>query len=121
MTSFANRAAVVLCGALICGAPAKAQTVAEFYKGKSLDLLIGYSAGGGYDVYARLLARHLGKYIPGNPAVVPRNMDGAGSLRLANYLYNVAPKDGLAIGALSRGAAFDPLFGSRARNSTQRS
>ena len=112
MTSFANRAAVVLCGALICGAPAKAQTVAEFYKGKSLDLLIGYSAGGGYDVYARLLARHLGKYIPGNPAVVPRNMDGAGSLRLANYLYNVAPKDGLAIGALSRGAAFDPMFGS---------
>jgi len=91
---------------------AQAQSIAEFYKGKSVDLLIGYSAGGGYDVYARLVARHLGKHIPGNPTVVPRNMDGAGSLRLANYLYNVAPKDGLAIGTLSRGAAFDPMFGS---------
>ena len=111
MTSFAKRAAA-LCGLLLWGAQAQAQGVADFYKGKSVDLLIGYSAGGGYDVYARLVARHLGKHLPGNPTVVPRNMDGAGSLRLANYLYNVAPKDGLAIGALSRGAAFDPLFGS---------
>ncbi len=112
MTSFAKRAAAALSGLLIWGAQAQAQGVADVYKGKSVDLLIGYSAGGGYDVYARLVARHLGKHIPGNPTVVPRNMDGAGSLRLANYLYNVAPKDGLAIGALSRGAAFDPLFGS---------
>jgi tripartite-type tricarboxylate transporter receptor subunit TctC len=86
--------------------------VEEFYRGKTVDLLIGYSVGGGYDVYARLLARHLGKHIPGNPTVVARNMEGAGSLRLANWLFNVAPKDGTAIGAVSRGAAFDPLFGS---------
>ena len=114
MSRFAKRAAAALGGLLLWGAQAQAQTlgVADFYKGKSVDLYIGYSAGGGYDVYARLLARHLGKHIPGNPTVVPRNMDGAGSLRLANWLYTVAPKDGLAIGALARGAAFDPLFGS---------
>ena len=111
MTGFAKRAAA-LCGLLLMGAQAQAQGVAEFYKGRSVDLYIGYSAGGGYDVYARLVARHLGKHIPGNPTVVPRNMEGAGSLRLANWLYTVAPKDGLAIGALARGAAFDPLFGS---------
>ena len=107
-------ALALLGGILALGAQARAQgqAVADFYKGKSVDLFIGYSAGGGYDVYARLVARHLGKHIPGNPTVVPRNMDGAGSLRLANWLYNVAPKDGLAMGALSRGAAFDPLFGS---------
>src|SRR4030081_3252624 len=77
-------------------ATVQAQSPAEFYKGKTVDLLIGYSVGGGYDVYARLIARHMGKHIPGNPTVVPKNMEGAGSLRLANWLYNVAPKDGLA-------------------------
>ena len=75
----------------------QAQTAADFYKGKNVDLLIGYSVGGGYDVYARLIARHMGKHIPGNPTVVPKNMEGAGSLRLANWLYNVAPKDGTGL------------------------
>jgi tripartite-type tricarboxylate transporter receptor subunit TctC len=89
---------------------AKAQSVAEFYKGKAVDLDIGYSVGGGYDLYARLIARRLGEHIPGNPNVVPKNVEGAGSLRLANYLYTAAPKDGTVIGAISRGAAFDPLF-----------
>ena len=90
---------------------ARAQGVADFYRGKNLDLYIGYSIGGGYDIYARLLARHLGKYIPGNPQVIPRNMDGAGSLRLANWLYSAAPKDGTAIGTIGRGTPFDPLLG----------
>jgi tripartite-type tricarboxylate transporter receptor subunit TctC len=89
---------------------ARAQSVAEFYKGKSVDLVIGYSVGGGYDLYARLVARRLGEHIPGNPNVVPKNMEGAGSLRLANYLYSAAPRDGTVIGAISRGAAFDPLL-----------
>jgi tripartite-type tricarboxylate transporter receptor subunit TctC len=89
---------------------AAAQSPAEFYRGKSLDLQIGYSVGGGYDLYARLVARHLGSHIPGNPTIVPRNMEGAGSLRLANYLYTAAPRDGSTIGATSRGAAFDPLL-----------
>jgi tripartite-type tricarboxylate transporter receptor subunit TctC len=92
---------------------ARAQSPADFYKGKTVDLHIGYSAGGAYDLYARMIARHLGKHIPGNPQVVPKNMEGAGSLRLANYLYSVAPKDGTALGATSRGMAFDPLLGNK--------
>jgi tripartite-type tricarboxylate transporter receptor subunit TctC len=88
-----------------------AQSVADFYKGKTVELLIGYSGGGGYDVYARLLARHMGRHIPGNPTIVPRNMPGAGSLVLANWLYNVAPKDGTAFGIIGRGTPFDPLLG----------
>ncbi|MBX9774308.1 MAG: hypothetical protein K2Y71_07820 [Xanthobacteraceae bacterium] len=88
-----------------------AQSVAEFYRGKTVELLIGYSGGGGYDVYARLLARHMGKHIPGNPTIVPRNMPGAGSLVLANWLYNVAPKDGTSFGAIGRGTPFDPMLG----------
>ena len=71
---------------------ARAQSVADFYKGKTVDLYIGYSVGGAYDLYARMLARHMGKHIPGNPTVLPKNMEGAGSLRLANWLYNVAPE-----------------------------
>ncbi len=88
-----------------------AQSVADFYRGKTIDLDIGYSVGGGYDLYARLIARRLGEHIPGNPTIVPKNMEGAGSLRLANYLYAAAPNDGTVIGATSRGAAFDPLLG----------
>jgi hypothetical protein len=92
-------------------APAYAQSPAEFYKGRSVDLYVGYSSGGGYDLYARLLARHMGKHIPGNPTVIVKNMEGAGSLRLANWIYNVAPKDGSVFGTIGRGTAFDPLFG----------
>ena len=71
---------------------APAQTAAEFYKGKTVSLYIGFSAGGGYDLYARMLARHMGKHIPGNPQVVPKNMDGAGSLRASNFIYQAAPQ-----------------------------
>jgi tripartite-type tricarboxylate transporter receptor subunit TctC len=97
---------------LVPMAQAQAQNPAAFYKGKSIDLYIGYSAGGGYDVYARALARHLGRFVPGNPTIVPKNMPGAGSLVLANWLYNVAAKDGTAFGMIGRGTAFDPLLGS---------
>jgi tripartite-type tricarboxylate transporter receptor subunit TctC len=91
---------------------ASAQTaVAEFYRGRSVNLIVGYSAGGGYDTYSRILARHLGKHIPGNPSIVVQNMPGAGSLKFANYLYNVAPKDGTTIGIFSRGMAMEPLIG----------
>src|SRR5499433_1457915 len=91
----------------------QAQAQADFYRGKTIDLMIGYSVGGGYDVYARLIAKHLGKHIPGNPTVTPKNMDGAGSLRLANWLYNVAPKDGTVFGTIGRGTGFDALLGSK--------
>jgi tripartite-type tricarboxylate transporter receptor subunit TctC len=92
---------------------AMADPVADFYKGKKVDLYIGYSAGGGYDTYARLLGSHIGKHIPGNPDVVPRNQPGAGSLTLANALYNQLPKDGTAFGIIGRGMVMEPLFGNK--------
>ena len=92
-------------------AAAPAQSPAEFYKGKNVDLYIGYSVGGGYDVYARMVARHMGKHIPGNPTIVPKNMEGAGSLRLVNWLYNIGPKDGSAFAIIGRGTAFNPILG----------
>jgi tripartite-type tricarboxylate transporter receptor subunit TctC len=74
-------------------------------------MIVGYTAGGGYDLYARALARHMGRHIPGNPGFVVNNMPGAGSLTNANYLYNVAPKDGTVIGTIGRGLAMEPLIG----------
>ena len=108
-------AAAVLTLAAILFAPptARAQDPAAFYKGRNVDLYIGYSVGGAYDLYARVIARHLGKHIPGNPTIVPKNLEGAGSLRLANWLYNVAPKDGTALATIGRGTPFDPLLGSK--------
>jgi len=92
--------------------PALAQdSVAQFYKGKQISLYVGSSAGGGYDTYARLLARRFGAAIPGNPAVLVQNMPGAGSNKLAAYMYSVAPKDGTAIGAIFSGAIVQPLLG----------
>src|SRR5262249_33513508 len=92
---------------------AHAHSPAEFYKGRNVELYIGYSVGGAYDLYARVLARHLGKHIPGSPTIVPKNMEGAGSLRLANWLYNVGAKDGTVLATIGRGTAFDPLLGSK--------
>src|SRR4029077_14261499 len=101
-----------LVGLLVLPMPARAQgSVADFYRGRNLTVIVGYSAGGGYDTYTRILARHLPRHIPGNPSVVVQNMPGAGSLKLANYLYNVAPKDGSTIGIFSRGMAMEPLIG----------
>jgi tripartite-type tricarboxylate transporter receptor subunit TctC len=111
-TGFARGVAAVLLGVLST-CTAAAQSPADFYRGKTVDLYIAYSVGGGYDLYARLLARHLGKHIPGNPTVVPKNMEGAGGLRLANWLYQAAPRDGTVIGATSRSVAFEPLLGNK--------
>jgi len=108
-------AAVLAIASIALAAPiASAQSPADFYKGRNVDLYIGYSVGGAYDLYARVIARHLGKHIPGNPTIVPKNMEGAGSLRLANWIYNVGPKDGTALATIGRGTAFDPLLGSKA-------
>jgi tripartite-type tricarboxylate transporter receptor subunit TctC len=96
------------------GAPAAAQTVEQFYRGRTVPLYIGFSVGGGYDVYGRLVARHIGRHISGNPTVVPLNMEGAGSVKLANWLYNVAPRDGSVIGIINRGVPFEPLVGNGA-------
>ena len=96
----------------VAAGPAVAQdSVAKFYAGKQIDLVIGSSAGGGYDTYARLVARYIGRYIPGKPAIVPQNMPGAGSNKAAGYIYSVAPKDGTAIGAVFPGIILQPLIG----------
>jgi len=104
-------AALVLIALAALMQPASGQNTADFYRGKTVTLVVGYSSGGGYDTYTRILARHLGKHIPGNPAIVVQNMPGAGSLKMANYLYNVAPKDGTVLGTFSRGMAMEPLIG----------
>jgi tripartite-type tricarboxylate transporter receptor subunit TctC len=88
-----------------------ADSVEAFYKGKTIQLLIGFGPGGGYDVYGRAVARHLGRFIPGNPTLVPQNMAGAGSVRAASFLYNAAPKDGTVLGSFSRGIIVDTLLG----------
>ena len=110
---FSTRLKVVLAAVICIGAAsaARAQTPAEFFRGKHVSLYIGFSAGGTYDLYGRVVARHLGKHIPGNPTVIPRNMEGAGSIRLTNFMYAQAPKDGTAIATMGRGGAFGPLFG----------
>jgi len=93
---------------------ARAQTPAEFYKGRTIEIGISSTVGGGYDAHARMLARHMGKYIPGRPTIVPKNIEGAGGLRLANLLYNTAPRDGTSFGTIYRATAFEPLFGNKA-------
>src|SRR5581483_5674197 len=91
--------------------PARAETPEEFFKGKVVSIYVGLSPGGGYDLNARLVAKYLGKYIPGNPTVVVKNMPGAGGLVMTNFVANVPPKDGLSIGAPQRGVPFEPLLG----------
>ena len=92
--------------------PAHADSIEDFYKGRIVTVLIGTPPGGAYDVTARVLARHMGRFIPGNPSMLPQNMPGAGTLYVANYLYNSAPRDGSAFGIFARGMAMEPLIGS---------
>jgi tripartite-type tricarboxylate transporter receptor subunit TctC len=101
---------LLLALALLAPLSARAQGPAAFFGGRTVNVVIGYSAGGGYDLYARLLARYLGRHIPGNPQVLPQNMPGAGSLKAANYLYYAAPKDGTVIGTFARGMPLDPIL-----------
>ncbi len=91
------------------------EPVAQFYRGKTISIIVASSPGGGYDLYGRLIARHIGKHIPGNPGAVVSNMPGAASNVAAAHIYNVAPKDGTVIGALFMGAVVEPLFGQHKR------
>jgi tripartite-type tricarboxylate transporter receptor subunit TctC len=116
--TWAARWSIAFCTAAIWGAglsaqSARADAVSDFYAGKTLSLLAGFPPGGGYDTYARVLARHYGKFIPGHPAVVPSNMPGAGSLLAANYLYAKAPNDGLTLAMFAASAAMEPLLGNK--------
>ena len=99
-------------GLLALGAhAASAQNVADFYKGKTIQIVVGFGAGGGYDLYARALGRYLGKHVPGNPTVVVQNMEGASSVRAANYVYAGSPQDGTVIAAVNQNAPMYQLLG----------
>jgi tripartite-type tricarboxylate transporter receptor subunit TctC len=92
------------------GTSARGDDVADFYKGKTISVTIGYPAGGGFDSTARLLIRHMPRHLPGNPTMVAKNLPGAGSVRAANYLFTVAPKDGTEIGIIGPSVPFGPLW-----------
>jgi tripartite-type tricarboxylate transporter receptor subunit TctC len=107
--SIAQRALIAALVALaVVTTPAMAQ---DFYRGKTINLIVGNAAGGGYDIYARLLARHMGRYIPGEPGFVVRNMPGAGGMVLSNHIYAQAPRDGLTLGLMARNNPIEPLLG----------
>jgi tripartite-type tricarboxylate transporter receptor subunit TctC len=99
--------------AVLGAAPAFAESVADFYRGKSVSLIVSSATGGGYDLLARTIARHLGKHVPGNPTIVVRNMPGAGGIVATNHLYNVAAKDGTVIGGVQANTPIEPLIGTK--------
>jgi tripartite-type tricarboxylate transporter receptor subunit TctC len=104
--------------AVLPGAAA-AQSVADFYRGRTLALIVGNSAGGGYDLNARLLARHMGRHLPGNPTLVVQNMPGAGGIKAARYVYEIAPKDGSVISIFPRNMVAEPLIEAQPYDSSQ--
>ncbi|HWG04786.1 MAG TPA: tripartite tricarboxylate transporter substrate-binding protein [Beijerinckiaceae bacterium] len=105
---------VGLITALFVSRPALSQDQpSSFYAGKTISIIVGFGPGGGYDLYARLLSRFLGDHIPGKPTVIVQNMDGAGGVRAANYVYATAPKDGTFIAGVNQGAAMFQLLGGK--------
>src|SRR6476620_8775726 len=104
---------VLLSFPFIAESPAGADEVGDFYKGKSITLIVSSSAGGGYDTLARTVARFLGRHVPGSPTVIVRNMAGAGGIVAANFLYTNAEKDGAQIGLLQNNTPFEPLLGTK--------
>jgi tripartite-type tricarboxylate transporter receptor subunit TctC len=116
MLKFFGTTALVAAMVAAAAHPAHAQAEeAAFYKGKQVNLIIAAAVGGGYDLYARLVARHLGRHIPGAPNVVPQNMIGAGGNTGAGFIFNTAPKDGTAIGAATAGVVLDAILLDKAR------
>ncbi len=101
--------------AMLAAAPVQAQPVADFYRGKTLRMLIGYGPGGGYDIYGRLVAEFLPRHLPGSPAIVAQNMPGAGSFVAAKYMHDVAPKDGTVFGSLAQTLALDSMTNTSAK------
>ena len=115
MVISATRAVTATCAGLVAlmlaiGGPASAQGTGDYFKGKTINMVVGGGTGDGYDIYARFLGPYLSRYLPGAPRIVPQNMPGAGSLVAANYLYEVAPADGTAIGTGGGGTATAHLF-----------
>ncbi len=106
-----GRALLVAVAACAWTGQARADAVEDFYKGKTIAMILGFPAGGGYDNYARPLALHMSRHIPGHPTIIIQNVPGAGGLQAANRIYNQAPKDGSVMGMISAATAFEPLFG----------
>ena len=92
---------------------ARADAITDFYKGKDIKLIISTTVGGGYDIYARTVAKHLGGHIPGHPSIIPQNMPGAGGIAAANYMYNLAPNDGTVICLLQNTVALEPFYANK--------
>jgi tripartite-type tricarboxylate transporter receptor subunit TctC len=110
--AYVNSLAALAVGLTVGAAsPAAAQSVADFYKGKTIQIVVGFGVGGGYDLYARALGRYLGKHVPGNPTIVVQNMTGASSIRAANYVYGGSPQDGTVIAAVNQNAAMYQVLG----------
>lgn len=97
--------------ALVLTSPIAAQPAGDSLAGKSVSMIIGFGAGGGYDLWGRTVGRHIGRHLPGAPTVIPQNMPGAGSYAAASYIFNIAPKDGTVLGIIARDAALGPLSG----------
>jgi len=114
ISSPSARLALSLASLVVASTAARADAVADFYKGKDIDIIVSSSPGGGYDTYARLIARHISKHVPGAPGTVVQNMPGAGGIKAANHLYSIASKDGTAIGALQNTVPFEPILGNKA-------
>ena len=110
--TLARHAALAIAALYAPAAVAQTDEVAAFYKGRTLSLVVGHEVGTGYDLYGRVLARHIGRHIPGEPQVVPQNMIGGGGLHTANWLHNVAPRDGSAVAIFAHTAILEPLLGS---------
>jgi len=106
---------VALAAFIFCAAGASADPIADFYRGKTIRMLIGYGPGGGYDLYARLVAEFLPRHLPGNPTILPENMPGAGSFVAAKYMAEVAPRDGTVLGSLAQTLALDSAVGGPAK------
>src|SRR5262245_41443076 len=108
--TFVRWIAVLGATATVLPSPTSAQSAADFFRGKRISFYVSSTVGGGYDQYARLVAKHIVRYIPGHPTAVVQNMVGAEGIKAANYIFTVAPQDGTAIGALSRNIGLVQLY-----------
>ena len=113
MRAQAQAVSAVALALMTMGGAASADPVADFYKGKSISFIISSGAGGGYDALSRTIGRHIGKHIPGNPNIVPRNMPGAGGIVATKHLFSLAARDGTVMGGVQNNAPLEPLFGTK--------
>src|SRR5438445_11919282 len=114
MTPITHRSLIATVVLMAAVTGANADEVADFYKGKTFTIVVGHEVGTGFDIYGRTLQRHLGRHIPGNPIIVVQNMVGASGINAANWLYNIAPKDGTVVATFVHTVPFETLMGNAA-------